>query len=94
MALMSLKYKSGDGQVGTGDLVLVSIIPSSLTKSKLKGTAQVKKAAKGEYEKGQKFTGLIYKKQFGKTASLSSKRMASLRHNFMRIQNSLNSTKP
>ena len=66
MALMSLKYKSGDGQVGTGDLVLVSIIPSSLTKSKLKGTAQVKKAAKGEYEKGQKFTGLIYKKQFGK----------------------------
>ena len=38
---------------GSGDLVFVSLIPSSLNKSKLKGVKEAKQAASGDFKKGQ-----------------------------------------
>ena len=64
MAPMILKVKSGDGFIGPEDLVMVSLVPSSLNRKNLVSAEEGKRKATGEIKKGDKFTGLEVSKTF------------------------------
>lgn len=70
MSPMILKVKSGDGYIGPEDLVMVSLIPSSLNRKNLVSAEEGKRKATGEAKKGDKFTDLEVKRTFSENAGV------------------------